>query len=276
MSRVDAPDRGAALCDPTRLRVDGGDVERFAVDVCAGFHARGPLYAPSVALVARPTSMRATPGRDGDDAAIASDARARASSACRSGAATPSGTVNDGGPRRGGARASAETSDADDARRTVVDALARARRTTGVGNDVGDDVDAMARAEGWFYSSRTFVKKTGTPTSDTEDAEETAGDREDAPLINEFVDLAAEEVDFMCKWNAVARRFNCLGECESAALCEAFARAHGRDLAREDFFNYFLRTMFGMFEFGVMDREGIVRALRAASSASRKRRISQS
>ena len=255
MSRVDAPDRGAALFDPTQLRVGVGDVERFAVDVCAGFHARGPLYAREVALVARPTSMDATPRRDGGDAV---------------GAATPSGTVDHGGPRRGGARASAETSDADDARRTVVDALARARRASGV----GDDADAMAG--GWFYSSRTFVKKTGTPTSDTEDAEETAGDREDAPLINEFVDLAAEEMDFMCKWNAVARRFNCLGECESAALCEAFARAHARDLAREDFFNYFLRTMFGMFEFGVMDREGIVRALRAASSASRKRRISQS
>ena len=272
MSRVDAPDRGAALFDPTQLRVGVGDVERFAVDVCAGFHARGPLYAREVALVARPTSMDATPRRDGDDAVGALDARERTSSARRSGAATPSGTVDHGGPRRGGGGGCAVPRAAAAAGRRVVDALARARRASGV----GDDADAMARAGGWFYSSRTFVKKTGTPTSDTEDAEETAGDREDAPLINEFVDLAAEEMDFMCKWNAVARRFNCLGECESAALCEAFARAHARDLAREDFFNYFLRTMFGMFEFGVMDREGIVRALRAASSASRKRRISQS
>ena len=186
-------------------------------------------------------------------------------------ARTPSASAEGARARAGGAEASPRDSHSDgDVGRT----RARVMWTAwdGVGSSrwvdalrAGREVGASDVAARRYYCSRSFVAKAaGAAGADTDDEEELAEADEDASLIYEFTDFAAEELEFMVKWNSVARRFRCAGEHETGALCEAFAETYARDLERSEFFDYFLRTMLGMVEFGVIDREGVVRALRTA------------
>ena len=123
-----------------------------------------------------------------------------------------------------------------------------------------------------YHDARTFVLMNDALAMRGDD--EACLEREiaeDARAAHEFVDYADEEIRFMCAWNETARRFACAGEHESDDLCVAFARTHAREMRDKVFFDQFLRTVLAMYEFGCMDREQCVRAMRATRASGRRR-----
>lgn len=258
--RADALERSLVDAARAALEVNVRDVRSALEGSFDGFflaHDRELVTSRDAREARRPSSSRAE----------ASHARVRGetreSSELR-GAKTPSASA-EGAPREPAPRDS--SSDGDVGR-------VRSRWTACDGVGSVRWADAPRAREGFrsrgaatrrYYCSRSYVAKAaGEPSSDTDDEEELADAREDASLIYDFTDFAVGELDFMVKWNFVARRFRCSGEHETSALCERFAETYAPDLGRSEFFNYFLRTMLGMVEFGVLDREGVVRALQTA------------
>lgn len=123
-----------------------------------------------------------------------------------------------------------------------------------------------------FYDSKTFALKAGPPEydSDIEGAIE-ADIHDDARCINDYVDFAASELEFMKKWNTLARQFRCVADYDVPALCKAFVRRHSRDLRDTTFYDYFTRTLLGMYEFGCIDRIAVVETLRDASKSAKEK-----
>lgn len=66
----------------------------------------------------------------------------------------------------------------------------------------------------------------------------------------------------MVKWNFIVLRFWCLGCYESLVLCEVFVRMYWCLLCEKDFFLYYFRIVLAMYEFGVIDRAGVVYVFR--------------
>lgn len=123
-----------------------------------------------------------------------------------------------------------------------------------------------------YHDARTFVPMNDALAMRGDD--EACLEREIAEgerAAHEFVDYADEEIRFMCAWNETARRFACAGEHESGDLCVAFARKHAREMRDKVFFDQFLRTVLAMYEFGCMDREQCVQAMRATRASGRRR-----
>ena len=124
-----------------------------------------------------------------------------------------------------------------------------------------------------FYDSKTFILKDGPPEydSDIEGAIE-ADIHDDDRCISDYVDFAASELEFMKKWNTLVRQFHCVADYDVPALCKAFVRRHKSDL-REDttFYDYFTRTLLGMYEFGCIDRIAVVETLRQASKCAKEK-----
>lgn len=123
-----------------------------------------------------------------------------------------------------------------------------------------------------FYDSKTFTLKDGPPAydSDIEGAIE-ADIRDDDRWISDYVDFAASELEFMKKWNTLARQFRCVADYDVPALCKAFVRRHSRDLRDTTFYDYFTRTLVGMYEFGCIDRIAVVETLRQASKCAKEK-----
>jgi hypothetical protein len=123
-----------------------------------------------------------------------------------------------------------------------------------------------------FYDSKTFTLKAGPPEydSDIEGAIE-ADIHDDARCINDYVDFAASELEFMKKWNTLAKQFRCVADYDVPALCKAFVRRHSRDLCDTTLYDYFTRTLLGMYEFGCIDRIAVVETLRDASKSAKEK-----
>ena len=183
---------------------------------------------------------------------------------------SPPKTPTDSTEKR--AKRSSPTSSPEDAREEDARAKGRARRAKRARPERGGDgrapFERAERARGMYFNSASFTMMSATPEVDSDDDGARREIDESARLIHEFTDLAEEELQYMVKWNSVALRFRCLGRHESPALCEAFARTHWRSLREKDFFSYYLRTVLAMYEFGAIDRAGVVHALRVAADVT--------
>jgi len=202
------------------------------------------------------------------------DARATTTTGRRAdGSPSPPKTPTESTEKR--AKRSSPTSSPEEAREEA--AAGRAKRTKRPPPERGGAVRAPFErdepARGVYFNSSSFTMMSATPEVDSDDDGARREIDESARLIHEFTDLAEEELQYMVKWNSIALRFRCLGRHESAALCEAFARTHWRSLREKDFFSYYLRTVLAMYEFGAIDRAGVVHALRVAADVTGQKRV---
>jgi len=123
-----------------------------------------------------------------------------------------------------------------------------------------------------FYDSKTFTLKDGLPEFDSDIEGATEADiLDDDRCISDYIDFAASELEFMKKWNTIARQFRCIADYDVPALCKAFVRRHSRDFRDTTFYDYFTRTLLGMYEFGCIDRIAMVEALREASKSANEK-----